>query len=150
VVTQISRTARGVYLLWLWLPTPQVIEVGALGSYHFTAGYYAYVGSAQNGLRSRIKRHCRLTEPLHWHIDYLRVYTELVAVAVALSGPELECKLAAALRQQPDAELPVSGFGASDCKCISHLYFFRDKPVVVDQPQQLWPELMSVALDELL
>ncbi|HHT28554.1 MAG TPA: GIY-YIG nuclease family protein [Firmicutes bacterium] len=147
--TRIDHTVRGVYLLWLWLPDPQTIQVGALGSHHFSVGYYAYVGSAQNGLLHRLRRHGKQTKPLRWHIDYLRVHAELTTVHAAPVGPEWECRLAAALRRQPNATVPVPGFGSSDCRCVSHLVYFKEVPSVMCRPQLIWPELIVLPPNDL-
>lgn len=145
----LAKGSRGVYLLWLRLPDSQTIEVGALGVFTFTTGYYAYVGSAQNGLAHRLRRHVRPIKPLRWHIDYLRAQAELTAIHAAAAGAEWECRLAAMLRRIPGAEIPVSGFGSSDCRCISHLYYYPQPPEALYTPQVLWSELLPVPLDAL-
>ena len=42
-------------------------------------GYYVYLGSAlgPGGLRARITHHQKLSPRPHWHIDYLRAYTQI-------------------------------------------------------------------------
>ena len=61
---------KGIYTLLIKLDKPQAITIGKLGSVSFPAGYYAYVGSALNGLESRIVRHLKKEKSFHWHIDY--------------------------------------------------------------------------------
>jgi sugar fermentation stimulation protein A len=49
----------GVYILLIALPREETIPVGKLGPIRFPEGFYAYVGSAMNGLESRVTRHLR-------------------------------------------------------------------------------------------
>ena len=116
----------GSYVLVIAVEAPTTIEVGALGDREFTAGGYAYVGSAFGpGGLSRVDRHRQVAsgdhDTRHWHIDYL-----LGATATRLAGVEMypnkdiECALATAFA---DAGCePVAAFGASDCDCNSHLW----------------------------
>ena len=110
------------------LPRAQTITVGALGSISFTAGGYAYVGSALGGLEDRIRRHLRAAKKKHWHIDYLLDRASVSRVIMAESGERLECRLAARLGGRFEA---VSGFGSSDCRCPAHL-FFAPSPAVLE------------------
>jgi len=43
-----------------------------------------------------------------------------------------ECRLAEKIRCMYGA-IPTIGFGCSDCKCESHLYYFREKPEKIEQ-----------------
>ena len=106
------------------------IAVGKLGSFALPAGYYLYVGSAQGtgGLSARLARHRRRDKKLHWHIDYLLEHAQLVEVWSAASTDKLECLWAQAARELPDSQIPVPGFGASDCYCPSHLIYLARKP----------------------
>ena len=122
-----SDAVGGTYTLLLCLPEPVDIGVGALGVHTFAAGAYAYTGSALgSGGFARVDRHRRVAagdhDTRHWHVDYLIGHptTELVDV-VTSPGVDGECAVAARL---PDG--PVDGFGASDCRCRSHLAVGRD------------------------
>lgn len=107
---------------------PKVITVGALGNLTFSPGYYCYVGSAMAGLRARIKRHFRRTEKrLHWHVDYLRERSPAIAAVKWTTPHRAECVLSQKVAELSESSIP--GFGASDCSCASHLYFFRHNPV---------------------
>ena len=65
---------------------------------------------------------------MHWHVDYLRRLAA-EARAFAVTGAERrECALAAALARLPEARLAVAGFGASDCCCPGHLFWFPAPP----------------------
>ncbi|RME44476.1 MAG: GIY-YIG nuclease family protein [Chloroflexi bacterium] len=119
----------GTYVLVLHLARPARIVIGALGVVNLDAGYYLYVGSALNGLAGRLRRHLRTDgKRLHWHIDYLRTEAALVDVWWAVSPERLECEWAAALRRLPGVCEPVAGFGSSDCRCRSHLFYLADLP----------------------
>lgn len=117
----------GVYALVLWLAEPRCVQVGALGEIRFKAGYYAYVGSAQGGLRPRLHRHLRhRRKRRHWHVDYLREVAEPAGVLLWPGQSRNECVLA--LRVSACADGSVAGFGCSDCRCATHLYMFAKNP----------------------
>ena len=109
-----------------------IIDVGRLGRVQFPAGWYAYAGSARGpgGLAARISRHLRSSKPLHWHVDYLRVYARPIAAWYAVEARKRECAWAQALSGLPGASTPASHFGASDCRCPTHLIHFATPPDV--------------------
>lgn len=117
---------KGSYVLLLELAKQATLKVGRFGPLDFTAGLYAYTGSARGpgGLAARLGRHLKVNKPSHWHIDYLRMVAPIVAVW-AVWGPEAdgltECRLAARLIRQLPFQQPHPGFGSSDCTCLSHL-----------------------------
>lgn len=117
----------GTYALVLHLPEARDVVVGRLGTLYFAAGYYVYVGSALNNLARRIRRHLALTKKKHWHIDYLRSSADIVSVYLIRSRTRCECALAQAITRLADDNVPQ--FGASDCRCPSHLFYFRRNPV---------------------
>lgn len=101
------------------------MRVGSLGRIRFTRGYYAYVGSARRGMRSRVARHLAREKRKRWHIDWLTTQPGVVPVAmVSTERTGLECRMAALLASR--ANLSVKGFGCSDCQCGSHLYYFSN------------------------
>jgi Uri superfamily endonuclease len=112
---------KGIYVLIIKINKPIRPKVGALGEVAFEAGLYAYVGSAQNNLESRVKRHLRKEKRLFWHIDYLLADPAAnVTEVYCLEGDKTcECKIAQLLSQHGK---PVAGFGCSDCRCSSHLF----------------------------
>ena len=101
------------------------IVVGKLGNILFQPGCYCYMGSALNGLKGRLARHLRHEKKMWWHIDYLLKRADVVEVVWALSSVRLECRIAGALRSQGVESIP--SFGASDCRCISHLFYQGDQ-----------------------
>ncbi|MGC9468299.1 MAG: GIY-YIG nuclease family protein [Anaerolineae bacterium] len=102
------------------------ITVGALGTHFFPAGTYLYVGSAwgPGGLQARISRHLRGSLNAHWHVDYLRKHAQPIAVFLA-PGTRLECAWARYLTQHRGTQIVVPRFGASDCRCETHLFFLH-------------------------
>jgi Uri superfamily endonuclease len=129
-MTQPTRTVRGTYLLLAQLNHAVAIRVGKLGTFDFAIGWYAYAGSAlgPGGLRARLARHARADKRLHWHVDYLLQHAVLQAAWQAACPQRLECDWAAAMLDLPGAQAPVPGFGASDCRCTTHLIYLPRRP----------------------
>ncbi len=116
------------YCLLLHKPVAGRIAVGHLGVIDFPAGYYIYTGSAVRGLKARLERHRKRRKKPHWHIDYLRRPSQIVEVAV-YAGPS-ECALNAKVSAIKGARVVAGGFGSSDCRCETHLYYFRSRPTL--------------------
>ena len=114
----------GSYVLLIHLDEARMIAAGRRPRQCFPAGYYAYVGSALNGLQARVVRHLRKEKRLHWHIDYLLREARVVAVVTVRSKERKECAIAAALAGRFET---VAAFGASDCRCRSHLFYDKGK-----------------------
>jgi Uri superfamily endonuclease len=112
------------------LPHHVNVVVGKLGRFDFPPGWYAYPGSARGpgGLAARVSRHLRTSKTFHWHVDYLRAHTELTAVWYAVGSQKRECDWALALSALPQASRVAPGFGASDCRCATHLLHFSEPP----------------------
>ena len=124
---QTEMCDRGIYLLVLSIDSDKTIRVGELGEKQFKEGYYVYVGSAMQALSKRIGRHGRKRKKKHWHIDYLTAEAAKITPVPIVTGDSLECELAAHIKET--AEYQVKGFGSSDCKCASHLYYFTENPL---------------------
>jgi Uri superfamily endonuclease len=105
---------KGNYILLLELAESQTITVGKAGTTGFSRGYYAYVGSAMNGLEGRVKRHLRKEKKRHWHIDYLLDKAVVRDVITCPAERKIECDVTRILERLYS---PVPGFGASDCRC---------------------------------
>jgi endonuclease-3 len=122
--TESAPVTGGTYTLCIALDRPAEIEIGALGTRTLPAGVYAYTGSAFGaGGFGRVDRHYELAagdrETRHWHIDYLLGHEDATITGdVRTSGEDVECVVASELPPSP-----VSGFGASDCDCSSHLAY---------------------------
>jgi len=137
-----AKAEPGTYALLLKLDKQDRITVGKLGTFDFPMGYYLYVGSAlgPGGLRARLARHRRHSKSssqsssgqtgkkLHWHIDYLLQRVRLIEVWSVASEERLECKWGEVARRLSGAQVPVRGFGSSDCRCPAHLIYFSTRP----------------------
>ena len=144
----------GTYALLLKLDRQERITIGKLGTFDFPAGYYLYVGSAlgPGGLRARLARHRRGSQrssqpssrrtgkKLHWHIDYLLQRAQLIEVWSVASEERLECRWSEVARELSGAQVPVRGFGSSDCRCPAHLIYFSARPdrKEFEQTLQAW------------
>ena len=120
-----ERPAKtGVYALVLRVPAKLTIQVGQLGKTEFVTGVYVYVGSAMNSLPRRISRHLGRVKRKHWHIDYLLdgVGVQPLGVGWKHTSQRIECWMSRRIRSK--ASTSVTGFGCSDCDCVSHLHYF--------------------------
>ena len=115
-----TKPTAGSYILLLKLPSEQTLTVGRLPARYFPRGYYAYVGSGMGGLEARINRHFRNNKKLHWHIDYILKKAYIIGIFLCEADNRMECAITQSLSHQFDW---VPGFGCSDCRCRSHLFF---------------------------
>lgn len=109
---------KGIYLLCIYVEKDINIKIGALGKINFKEGFYVYVGSAQNNLEKRIKRHLSKNKKIHWHIDYMlsNKNVKIYDVLYKKSDKSEECIIANNIEG-----FKIKNFGSSDCKCYSHL-----------------------------
>ena len=114
----------GSYILLIKLPEEETISLGKRQSVHFHGGYYAYVGSAMGGFKTRLNRHLKQNKKPHWHIDYLLQKASITSIVLCETGYRVECTIAQALAPQFDS---VPNFGSSDCHCPSHLFFATEE-----------------------
>ena len=121
-----KKSSLGTYILILKLADDTQLRVGRLGNIHFRAGVYLYTGSAFNsgGLDARLRRHLAVNKKSHWHIDYLREKCSVEEIIISHAKKRLECIWADKLARLTDYSIP--GFGCSDCKCKSHLFYIND------------------------
>lgn len=110
---------KGSYVLIIEMKDGTSIEVGRLGKIYFRKGYYAYIGSALNSLEKRIERHLKKEKKLRWHIDYLLKHANILEIFYIESSRREECNIA----NHFSSLKPIEKFGASDCKCKSHLFY---------------------------
>lgn len=122
---------KGCYSLIIFLRENQKIKIGKLKKINFKKGHYVYVGSAMNSLESRVKRHLSEEKKLHWHIDYLlkNKNTEITEVIYNISAEKIECELSQYISKKTRG---IEGFGCSDCKCESHLYYFENEKEAIE------------------
>ena len=143
----------GIYVLLLLVSREVTLTVGKLGKQRFPRGYYFYTGSAlgkgATSLKHRIARHLRKEKRKFWHIDYLLAdeNVSVEAVIAAETNENMECKTNQHLKTIMGAEVPVKGFGASDCRknCGSHLLYFPEIENADFLVQKLVRSLRSVS-----
>jgi len=111
---------KGSYVILIRLPEAQTITIGSLSDVYFPRGYYAYVGSALGGVKPRLSHHLSRTKKRHWHIDYLLQKASITDIIIGESESRVECAIAQVLNSQFDS---IPGFGSSDCRCPSHLFY---------------------------
>ena len=100
---------KGSYCLIINVEKDTKIKIGKkLGIINFKKGCYVYVGSAMNSLESRVKRHLSDNKKKHWHIDYLLLNKN------------------SKIEKIIENEESIADFGCSDCKCHSHLIYFKN------------------------
>ena len=120
----------GIYHLIIYLPQNTIVSIGKLGTFKLPVGYYVYTGSALRGLEARISRHFRRKKRFQWHIDYLLEYGQIAGITTYQTIERLECSCNQKILMLPGCEIPIKGFGSSDCKCVSHLAYFEKKPCI--------------------
>ena len=124
------RNLPGTYALVMRCFADQWVEIGKLGRFKTRPGYYVYIGSAfgPGGLRARIAHHLKISERPRWHIDYLRPSVDPTEIWFTHDSRHREHQWARMLASNTAGTIPLSGFGASDCRCESHLYLFSSRP----------------------
>jgi len=152
LVSQLSMS--GVYTLILFVSKETTVTIGRLGKQKFPRGYYSYAGSAlgkATGLKHRISRHLRKEKRRFWHIDYLLAdeNVSVEAVVAAETNEKMECSLNSYMKKMSGAEVPVCGFGASDCRknCRSHLLYFpelKEADILVQKLVEHLSSLMGI------
>ncbi len=116
---------KGIYVLILRLHNDIDLTVGKLQELKFKSGFYAYAGSALGtGGFKRVTRHFNIAEGKNhvrkWHIDHLLPHTELICAILIPTDKTLECAVAKELAISLKV---IPGFGCTDCRCKSHLFF---------------------------
>lgn len=114
----------GIYALFIEMDSDKSIRVGALGLIDLPKGTYCYIGSAMNGLDSRILRHLTTEKKIHWHIDHLTTSADKMEAYYRLDGEECALRRTA---EECGMTPIVRGFGCSDCRCDTHLLSSDDE-----------------------
>jgi Uri superfamily endonuclease len=119
----IAPSSGGTYILLIESSHPATIGIGTIGNVSFKQGTYAYVGSAHGpgGLAARLGRYEVGPRSLHWHIDYLLQQADVVGALYRADDTRRECSWARRVAKMTQGCVP--GFGSSDCRCQSHLFF---------------------------
>ncbi|MFZ1326646.1 MAG: GIY-YIG nuclease family protein [Candidatus Contendobacter sp.] len=126
-----SDSRPGTYVLVLRVPVACDAAVGRRDRLALQPGWMLYTGSAlgPGGVEARLAHHRRLAVRPHWHIDSLRRHTVLEAVWFSYHPKRRECRWAMVLAEIGGLPPPFR-FGASDCRCRSHLYRFQHRPLL--------------------
>ena len=120
----------GTYVLIIMVEAPLCLQTGKLGLCDLPEGYYTYAGSALGGLDGRLKRHFRTDKRYHWHIDYILKSASIAEIWYTYNEQRLECIWNRAIARLKGATHPVPKFGASDCRCLTHLTHFAAPPIL--------------------
>jgi len=114
----------GTYAFLLESSINKPIQIGRWREIELHCGYYIYIGSAlgPGGVRARVLRHLRLEKANHWHIDYLRQHCHALGAWYRYGPERLEHEWAASLERSGNYRA-IKGFGCSDCRCDSHLFY---------------------------
>lgn len=129
IVAQVPNDP-GTYVLLLESGNCLEVKVGKLGVVRMHPGYYLYVGSAlgPGGLRARLARHAREKKSHHWHIDYLVPHTHILEIWYTDDARKIEHQVVGLISSVLKVDLPLVGFGSSDCGCESHLFYMSCHP----------------------
>jgi len=119
----------GTYALILRQKRGATIKIGKFGTFDFKRGWYVYIGSAfgPGGLCARTGRHLKRDKTRRWHIDYLTATLHLSRIWLTICPQKQECHWADLISAMGGKTL-IPGFGASDCSCSAHLFFFQQFP----------------------
>lgn len=121
----LSNFIVACYILLIKVEKKLLLTIGKLGTFQFKPGFYLYVGSARKNLPARIHRHLSQNKKLYWHIDYL--LTQGKVTEIILIKENEECKIAEVIRETSGVSSPIPGFGSSDCRCPTHLFYIQER-----------------------
>ena len=126
----VSRAATGTYALLFTIPRTCSVHVGGLGRIELRCGTGLYVGSAfgSGGLVARLRHHLLSASTPRWHLDYLRRAIRPEEIWFTCDPRSREHLWAGVFAAMRAAGVPRDGFGASDCRCRSHLFHFATLP----------------------
>lgn len=117
---------KGTYILILYLPKDENLNIGKIGCFSFESGFYAYIGSAfgPGGIGARLKHHLSPSRNPNWHIDYFKAVAEIREIWFIEGERYFEHLLANILQNMKGVSVPVRNFGATDCSCKAHFFKF--------------------------
>ena len=114
--------APGAYALAVRLAAPLALDRRRRRGVDMEAGLYIYCGSANGpgGIGARLRRHERPSKVRHWHVDALTAAAPVIAAGAFVGGAE--CAIMERLMNGRGAQIPIPGFGSTDCRhCSAHL-----------------------------
>jgi Uri superfamily endonuclease len=115
----------GTYVVRFKAVEAQTFTIGRLGTLVCAPGFYFYIGSAfgPGGLRARLRHHLGRSRVPRWHVDYLKRSIKIDEIWFTRDARRLEHTWASSLSLVSDMGVPLRRFGASDCRCDSHLFY---------------------------
>lgn len=118
----------GTYALILNSNCNKSIQIGKFGVLDIKPGFYVYIGSAfgPGGVKARLNHHFKITSRPHWYIDYLRKHVSIKKVWITYDGKRRERCWSKGFETLTHTEIPIMGFGASDHRGGSHLFFQKE------------------------
>ena len=118
-------------------------QIGRRGTLDLQPGFYIYVGSAfgPGGLKARIAHHCKKNFRPHWHIDYLDPFLELSEIWYTYHPVQREHQWAQIIENTRGTSVPLDGFGSSDCRCKSHLFFHNTRPSITTFRRKIYANI---------
>ena len=145
IIRKQMRNYPGTYALVMTSDSERQVVIGKLGRLKVSPGYYVYIGSAfgPGGLNARIAHHMRISQRPHWHIDFLRSVLLLTEVWYTKDADPYEHRWVEVFCGLEGATIPMTGFGASDCSCTTHLFAFTDQPSIRAFRQRLHTRIHS-------
>ncbi|MEA3454458.1 MAG: GIY-YIG nuclease family protein [Candidatus Caldatribacteriota bacterium] len=98
-----------------------------MGKVFFKKGDYIYIGSAKGCLETRLQRHLRKEKRIFWHVDYFLENDRVQILQIWVIQKPIECKTADIFYKELTCDIVKKGFGSSDCKCVTHLFYIKNK-----------------------
>ena len=94
----------GTYALLLASTLSRCLRIGRLGDLALSPGWYVYVGSAfgPGGVGARLAHHRKRAARPHWHIDHLRLHTQLERVWFTHDSIRREHQWAQVMQRLPE------------------------------------------------
>lgn len=123
------ESEKGTYALILKNSENRNVQIGRWQALDIEPGFYIYIGSAfgPGGIKARVSRHFRRSKPMRWHIDFISSITKPVSAWYTCRSKRVEHDWAQTFLKIPDFR-PIKGFGCSDCRCFSHLFYSKKQP----------------------
>lgn len=124
----------GTYILILHLPINMPIRILRLDEHEYSAGFYAYVGSAfgSQSLSELLKTYLSPSHKQYRHIDYLLKAAQLEEIWFAPSVYNREIVWGELLLDIPGAIVSIDGFGPPPPELDSRLFYFDIRPDLED------------------
>ena len=133
----------GTYALIYHCPASFRTVVGKRGPIEVAKGYWIYVGSAfgPGGLKARLRHHLKPAQRPHWHLDYIKADLNPLEIWATADDEKREHAWARIVSGLRGSTCPLTGFGATDCTCPSHLIYRARRPGLATFRRQVRAQL---------